>query len=279
MNYTKGKPYNPGLFIVLLLFFLNLSIGQEIKLGTKKGNYVEINNAKLYYEMYGDGSPLILLHGGLGSISNFKAVIPELSKHFKIFAVDSPGHGKSEQIDSLSYQIIADHIAGFIDKMHLSDVKIVGYSDGAIIGLLVSNLKPERVSKLIFGAGALGPGNSKPEGLAMLKNFSAEMLPPEWEKNYRQISPNPDYWDQFIVDSKNMWLQEVWIPREILPEIQSKVLVMFGDRDPFIPLEHAIEIYKLLPNSELCVLPDIPHELFNFPDITNPLMINFLVKD
>lgn len=279
MNFIRCKLYNNHVLVIVFLISLNSSLAQEIRFGSNNGNYVEVNDAKLYYETYGDGTPLILLHGGLGSISNFKAVIPELSGHFKVIAIDSPGHGRSEQIDSISYNIMAEHIAVFIDKLGLSNLSIVGYSDGAITGLLVSHLRPNKVSKLIFGAGALSPVASKPEGLAMLKNFSADLLPPEWEEAYREKSPNPDYWNQFIKDSKKMWLEEVWIPREILPELKCKVLVLFGDRDQFIPLEHAMEIYKLIPKSELSVLPNIPHEMFNFPAIINPILINFLLSD
>jgi len=278
-NHLKECLDYSNFFTIVVILCLNLTFAQESDYGSNHGEYIEVNNAKLYYETYGEGTPLILLHGGLGSISAFKDVIPELSRHFKVVAVDSPGHGRSEQIDLLGYYIMAEHIAMFMDRLELDNINIMGYSDGAIVGLLVSHLRPGSVRKLIFGGGALSPGASKPEGLEMLKNFSADMLPPEWEEAYRQKSPNPDYWDQFILDSKNMWLEEVWIPRKILPELQSKVLVLFGDRDQFIPLEHVLEIYELIPKSELCILPNTPHEMFNFAAITNPVVIEFLLRD
>ena len=171
------------------------------------------------------------------------------------------------------------NIALFIDKIEISNINIMGYSDGAITGLLTAHLRPNKVRKLVFGAGALSPGASKPEGYTMLKNFSSDMLPPEFEENYRAKSPNPDYWNQFILDSKRMWLEKVWIPQEILPELKCKVLVLFGDRDQFIPLGHALEIYNLIPKSELSVLPNIPHEMFNYPTIINPVVINFLLNE
>lgn len=279
MGFVKSKLFNKTTLLVGLFASINLVLAQKNLYGSNNGSYVTVNDANLYYEEYGEGATLILLHGGLGSISNFKYVIPELSEHFKVLAIDSPGHGRSEQIDSLSYNIMADHIATFIDKLELDNVSILGYSDGAIVGVLASYLRPDKVKKLIFGAGALSPYDSKPEGLEMLKNFSSDMLPSSWEENYRQKSPNPDYWEQFIVDSKNMWLEEVWVPREILSEIKSKVLILFGDRDQFIPLKHALEIYKLIPNAELGVLPNIPHEMFNYPKVVNPIILNFLSRE
>ena len=78
----------------------------------------------------------------------------------------------------------------------------------------------------------------------MLQNFSPEILPEEYATSYKKKSPNPNHWKEFVYNSKEMWLEDIWIPKEILPKIESKVLVLFGDRDPFIPLNHSIKIYN-----------------------------------
>ena len=94
---------------VLLFLFLQPVMSQdEISYGSNNGEYVSVFNTQIYYEEYGEGTPLLLLHGGGGAMHHFRKVIPELSKHFKVIAVDSPGHGRSEQADSLSYQLMAD---------------------------------------------------------------------------------------------------------------------------------------------------------------------------
>ena len=95
INYIQKKYYYPNLLAFVLLTFVNFSFAQEIDLGPNNGKYIEVYDAKLYYETYGEGQPLLLLHGGLGSISTFKAVIPELSKHFKLIAIDCPGYFRS----------------------------------------------------------------------------------------------------------------------------------------------------------------------------------------
>lgn len=278
-NFNRTIYIRIYLLSLVYTFSICNSFSQSVDFGSNYGEYIEVFDAKLYYEAYGEGMPLILLHGGLGSIADFSAIIPELSKHFKVIAIDSPGHGRSEKIDSLSYQIMANYIAKMIHILKLEDINILGYSDGAIIGILVSHLVPVKIKKLVFGAGALNPGASRPEGLEMLKNFSVEMLPPIWEESYKRKSPNPEYWEKFIMDSKEMWLEEVWITPSILPEIQTDVLVLFGDRDQFIPLDHAFHIYDLIPNSELCILPNTPHEMFNFPKRTIPVVLNFLNRE
>lgn len=159
-------------------FFAYKSISQSsIEYGSNNGKYIQINNTAIYYEEYGEGTATIMLHGGLGSISDFGKVIPELSKHARLIAVDSPSHGRSESIDSLSYQILANYIVEIIEKLKLDEFNIVGYSDGAIVGMLVANMVPKKIKKLVFGAGALNPKASKPEGLEMLKSITPEILP------------------------------------------------------------------------------------------------------
>ncbi len=264
---------------ILFLFWTSHLLGQsKIEYGSNGGEYIEVADAKIYYEEYGEGQPVLLLHGGMGSISNFNKVIPDLSQHFRLIAIDSPSHGRSYAIDSLSYIILAEYVVKLVDELRLDKFDIVGYSDGAIIGMLVAGLIPDKVGKVVFGAGALSPNASKPEGLKMLQTFSPELLPEEFEKSYKNRSPTPDYWKEFVYASKAMWLEDVWIPSELLPDIKSKVLVLFGDGDQFIPLNHTFEIYKSLPNSELCILPNTSHDVFNNSMITNPILIKFLTE-
>lgn len=274
----NNKEYFSSLIILFLLINFQLLGQSQIEYGSNQGNYLELDETKVYFEEYGEGSTVLLLHGGMGSISDFNLLIPELSKHFKLIAIDSPSHGRSYKIDSLSYNILAEYVVQLIDKLKIDKLNIIGYSDGAIIGMLVADKIPGKIDKLVFGAGALSPGVSKPEGLEMLQNFSPEILPEEFETNYKQKSPNPDHWEEFVYNSKKMWLQDIWIPTEILPNIKSNVLVLFGDRDQFIPLSHSIEIYNELPNSELCILPNTNHNIFNNSKITNPVLISFLSK-
>lgn len=266
-------------FTIPLLLASAPIIGQtHVEYGSNRGTYLDVVETKIYYEVYGEGSPVLLLHGGMGSISNFNDLIPDLSKHFKLYAMDSPSHGRSYSIDSLSYTVLADYVVRFIEALKLDKLDIIGYSDGAIVGILVADKIPDKIGKVVFGAGALGPGASKPEGLEMLQNFSPEILPEEFAESYKKKSPNPDHWETFVYSSKKMWLQEVWIPLETIKRTKSKVLVLFGDRDPFIPLSHSFDIYHHLPNAELCILPNTLHDIYNHPEVTNPIVIKFLAE-
>ena len=137
----------------------------------------------------------------------------------------------------------------------------------------------DKIDKLVFGAGALNPKASTPEGLDLLRTIRPEMLPEAFAIAYKNKSPNPELWEDFVMASKKMWLDEVWIPSEILPHINSEVLILSGDRDPFIPLHHTIAIYNQLANGELCVVPKLQHDLFNHPESVNSVLIRFLSDD
>jgi hypothetical protein len=108
------------LILVFILFLWSSPIigQQKIKYGSNNGKYISIFNKKIYYEEYGKGTPLILLQGGMGSIADFALCIPELSKHFRVIAPDTPGQGRSELADSMSYELMAEYISKLIDILN-----------------------------------------------------------------------------------------------------------------------------------------------------------------
>ena len=112
----------------------------------------------------------------------------------------------------------------------------------------------------------------------MLRNVTAQNLPESFVKAYREKSPNPEMWENFVLASKAMWLHNVWIPKSKLKDIKSRILVLFGDRDPYIPFEHGIEIHNAILNSEFCVLPNTQHNVYNDPELVNPILINFFSR-
>lgn len=277
----EPNSHNENFFFLIILIswaLINNHGYAQIVYGSNNGEYVEVKGNQLYYEVYGKGTPLLLLHGGMGSIANFINVIPELSLHFKVIALDSPGHGRSEHIDSLSYQVMADYVVEAIHKLDFDSVYIAGYSDGAIVGLLAAHDIPEKIKKIVFGGGILSLDASKPEGIEILRNITPQNLPESFAREYREKSPNPEMWEQFVLDSKAMWLQNVWIPKSKLKNIKSRILILYGDRDEVIPLEHGIEIYNLISKSELCILPNTGHNVYNNPEIVDDIIIMFLLK-
>jgi pimeloyl-ACP methyl ester carboxylesterase len=245
------------------------------------GRYADINGAKLYFEVYGSGSPLLLIHGGLGSIAEFKSNITDLSKYFKVIVLDNRGYGRSNNpIDSLSYRLLTEDAKKFIEYLNLDSVNICGFSDGGIIGLYLAALYPEMVKKVI-ASGAnyklLDPEPSDPaKDFLSEQNVKTDSFWIQFRKEYIASNPEPDKFEKHIQQIRRMWYRDPYISKKDFIKIKAPIFLLFGDRD-IIPLEHGLEMYRLLPSetTQLCILPKTSH--FTFSE--RSLMINKLIVE
>jgi len=233
-----------------------------IKYGSNNGKYITINDTKIYYEEYGEGTPLLLLHQGLGSIENLAGIIPELSKHFRVIAPDAPGHGRSEHADSLSGALMAEYCSQLIDGLQLDSAYVMGWSSGGNTALLLAANRPDKVKKVVSGA-----SNSRASGLTqeardMLKQYTVEAVKEDkdWLENYQQMNPQPEKWIKFWEDNQKMWEREIKIPDDKIAGINVPVLLIRGDKD-MIRLDHTISIYQMLRHGQLCIYPNVGHEM------------------
>ncbi|MGL4629971.1 MAG: alpha/beta fold hydrolase [Leadbetterella sp.] len=248
-------------FLLLLLPFFTYA---QINYGSNKGKYTTIRGTKMYYEEYGKGTPLLLIHGGLGDISAFKNIIPSLSKKYRVIIPDSPGLGRSDYADStLSYALIADYHSQLIDKLKLDSVYITGWSDGAIVGLILAKKRLDKVKKLIsVGANYTLQGYTK-QGLIDSKNMAdTNFVKTElrgWILHYQRLSSKN--WTKYILEAGPMWLKETYFPKSDLESIRVPTLVIYGDKDMFT-LEHGLEIKNAIPKSQFCVIPNCSHSVF-----------------
>lgn len=264
------------IFIAVIFLCYNYkSYGQEksektILYGSNAsvGKYAEIGELKLYYEIYGKGSPLLMIHGGLGSISDYQKSISELSNHFQVIAVDSRGHGRSSNpTDSLSYELLTDDMIDFLDYLKIDSVNIVGFSDGGVVGLYMATKYPERVIKVVAsGANYLVEGMNSlefPEVMMSSENVKSLDFWKHFRQEYSEKNPNPEKFDSHIQATRKMWLTDPYIPLNHLIKISDPILLVYGDRD-VISLEHAIEMYRLLTpeTTQLCIFPNTDHFVF-----------------
>ena len=270
-------------FLILTLLLFGNTAYTQITYGSNNGNYITIKNAKIYYEEYGQGIPLILLHGGFGSISHFKDIIEPLSKKYRVIAMDSPGQGRSEQIDSMSYQIYANYYAEFIDNLKLDSVYVLGWSDGGNSAFILAYDRPDKVKKVIVSG-----ANSDTDGYqdGVLENMKSHLDPKNisdgvrtrWLPDFLNKSPNKDNWEKSYKQIYNMWVTKEKISDAHLSNIKSKFLIVYGDKD-VTKLEHGLHIYKTIKGSELCILPNTSHSVFKEkPDLITGIMLNFLDK-
>ncbi len=234
----------------------------SIKYGSNNGKYITIHDTKIYYEEYGQGTPLLLLHQGLGSIENLAGIIPELSKRFRVIAPDAPGHGRSEHADSLSGALMAEYFSKLIDGLQLDSAYVMGWSSGGNTALLLAANRPDKIKKVVSGA-----SNSRASGLTqeardMLKQYTVEAVKEDkdWLENYQRMNPQPEKWIKFWEDNQKMWEREIKIPDDKIAGINVPVLLIRGDKD-MIRLDHTISIYQMLRRGQLCIYPNVGHEM------------------
>lgn len=253
---------------------------QKIEYGAHDGKYLTILGSKIYYEEYGQGTPLILLQGGgiTRSIGDFKKCIPELSKHFKVIIPDTPGQGRSEQADSMSYQLLTEYTSILIDTLKIDSAYVMGWSDGGIIGLLLAEKRPEKIIKVVSVGANNGLRGVIPPGvdINLVKPYPMD----EFEKNNKEVIEKykktlPRDWKKLWNDLNKMWYQEEYFSKALYNRINVPVMIVLGDRDD-IPTEHGLEMHKLIKGSQFCVLPNTSHEVFaERPDLINQIAIDF----
>jgi pimeloyl-ACP methyl ester carboxylesterase len=237
------------------------------------GRSVEVNGATLYYKEHGDGAPLILIHGGLSTGSQWEPVVPELvADGFRVITPDSRGHGRSTNpAEELSYALIADDVAALIAALGLQRPLVGGWSDGGQVTLELGARHPGAASALIVGAAypdfeagglreahraLLGPddtGVPDPAQLdAQLGDFADEI---------KALHPGgAEQWRTLVRHTAPMWLDYEGLGPDELQAIETPVLVLAGDRDELIPLDLSVSLYRALPNPELAICPKLSHD-------------------
>ncbi|MDB5120295.1 MAG: hypothetical protein JWN56_1513 [Sphingobacteriales bacterium] len=235
---------------------------------SQAGNYFLLNDTMLYYETYGAGEPLLLLHGNGGSIADFYKQISELAKHFRVIAVDTRAHGKStdESSGPLTYDLFADDMKVLLDLLQIQKTTVVGWSDGGNTGLILAIKYPDYVNRL-----AIMGSNLVPSGLetSLLADF-------ESRKTQLQGKTDSDSIKQLRLLS--LLINEPQISNTQLQTINAPVLVMVGDQDVIKP-EHTEEIRAHINKSELKIFKDANHSApQEIPEEFNATVIEFLKK-
>jgi pimeloyl-ACP methyl ester carboxylesterase len=275
-----------AILFILILISCNTPTKKPIDYGSNQlvGKSVDINDIKIYYETYGEGEPLLLLHGNGGSLQHFEFQIPELSKHFKVIAVDSRAQGRSTDSDKeITYALMASDMYELINKLNLGSANIVGWSDGGNIGLELAFAHPEKVKKLItFGANYTHENYASEEDSVNLDpndpliSLIKDMRQRRANNAATRLSPLPARTPE--VKKKLADLMEKYpnFTEEQLEQIKVPTMVSVGDHD-LINLDHALKLFRSLPHAELFVVPGATHVvLWEQPELINSEIIKFL---
>jgi pimeloyl-ACP methyl ester carboxylesterase len=250
------------------------------------GHYLQVNDARIYYEIYGSGgTPLVLLHGGLyGYIEEFGALIQELSKHRRVIAIATRGHGKSELgTQPFSYALFAQDAFTVIRHETTEKVDVLGFSDGAVTSYTLTAAHPELVRRLVAigGPRALADWTAKAQAdLRASKPTDVERDSPQFVAERKKLMPAPEKWDEFNERLIRMWLGPVYVTDAQIRSIKAPTLIVAGDHDPYNQIEKIVGIYRLLPVGDLAIIPGCGHVVLECKGLfTIGAVEDFLVKE
>lgn len=237
-----------------------VKVGPTLGNNPELGKYMDVNGVKLYYEVYGEGEPLLLLNGNNSSMARFNNQLESLNQKYMVIGLDSRGQGKSSSNDTrITYELMAEDVNTFLDKMQLKNVNILGWSDGGNIAVILAMQHPDKVNKMAIMGTVLYNDNTSvtAETNKLIREQIKEMEDKDVDKN------NMDY------RMKLLLMTEPHINPDSLKKIIAPTLVMAGQHD-VVKENHTKLIAKKIPNSKLVIFKGAGHqapeeisELFN----------------
>ena len=256
----------------------------------KKSGRLEINGVRYYYEIHGKGEPLLLLHGGLGSIDMFGPNLLILAEHRQVIAVDLQGHGRSTLGERpIRPTDLGDDMAAVLAKLGQPRVDVLGYSMGAAVALRLAIQHPDAVRRLALVSGLFAQEGFYPEMLPMQAQVGAamaeQMKDTPMYKSYMAVAPNPADFPK-LLDRMGEWMRTPYDWAEEVKAMKMPVLLVYGDSD-MVRLEHVVEFYHLLggglkdagwqrehmSKNRLAILPDLTHyEMFTTPALAHSVL-------
>jgi pimeloyl-ACP methyl ester carboxylesterase len=245
--------------------------------------YVDVNGVHMYYETYGDGTPLVLLHGGMLSIDlNFDGLIPTLARKHRVIGVEMQGHGRTADTDrEITPAALASDMVGLLDHLGLDRTHVLGHSMGGAVTMELAISHPDRVRSVVPISVSVRPDGIH-EDLSDPSTFATSPIMPTPEDfaafraEYERLSPHPEHFDEFLarLSASNADLKG-WSDDQ-LAGIAAPVLLVIGDRD-FTTNEHAALMQKLIPGSQLAILPNTTHmQVTRRASLLLPMLDDFL---
>jgi pimeloyl-ACP methyl ester carboxylesterase len=252
-------------------------------MATTPAGYAPVNGLKAYYEIHGDGEPLVLLHGGLGSTAMLGDLLPTMAQGRRVIAVDLQAHGRTADVDRpMRYEAMADDLAALLRYLGIARADVMGYSLGGGVALRTAIQHPDLVRKLVVVSMVFRRDGWYPDVLAgqdAMGPAAAEMMKPSpLYQTYARVAPRPEDWPVLVSKVADL-IQRDYDWSAAVTAIQAPTLLVFGDADS-VRLDHVIEFYHLLGGGQrdagwdgsgmsvarLAILPGATHyDIFSAP--------------
>lgn len=252
-------------------------------IGPRTDGYVDVNGVHMYYEVHGDGSPLVLLHGGVMTIElDFAALLPELVTRHTVIAVELQGHGRTADTGrAITPAALASDVVGLLDHLGIDRAHVLGHSLGGGVALELAVSHPDRVRSIVPMSITVRPDGTHEEITDPSKHATSTRMPTpqdfaDMTEAYKRLSPHPEHFDDFVAMLAGVASQlEGWTDEQ-LAGVTAPTLLMIGDHD-FTTVEHAAQMLRLIPGSQLAVLPGTTHmSITRRPDLVIPMLTAFL---
>ncbi len=274
------------IFITLIIFI----VMNTIHVNAQNGKYAEVNGLHMYYEEYGKGSPLVLIHGAASTVqTSYGRLIPELSKTHRIIGVELQAHGHSDNRDGrpISFKQDAEDVVTLLRQLHIEKADFFGFSNGATTALEIAIHYPTLVGKLIFASSMYKRSGCAPAFWQGFEHARFEDMPEVYKKTFLSVNPDPAALKIMFDQCVQRMQKFTNIPDSLVQAVQAKTLIILGDRD--VPMvEGAVSMYRLMPHADLAVFPgghgDYMGEIMgwkerNGPPVALPMIRQFLSLD
>lgn len=245
------------------------------------GDYVNVGEVRTYYESIGEGEPVVLLHGGMCTLETWAPQIPALAAKYRVIVPERRGHGRTADVSGpITYENMAADTIALMDTLRLGSAHLVGWSDGAFVGLLVAMQRPEIVKKLCYISQPINFEGINPKYAAMATQVSREHLPPHFESAYAAVSPDgPEHYAVVADKMLALWRKDPGFSLERLRVVKAPTLIMIAD-DDMQSVAQGVAMQNALPSAQLAVVPGTSHALtMEKPDLVNRLLLDFLQRD
>src|SRR5271166_4701271 len=240
----------------------------------EKAGTAPINGVRLWYAEFGHGSPVVLVHGGLANSDYWGLQVSSLAAHYHVIVLDSRGHGRSTRTDApITYDLMSSDVLALMDYLHVDQAALVGWSDGAIIGLNIAIHHPHRLTRLFAFA-----ANSNPSGVKDVSKspvFTTYIQRAGGE--YVLLSPTPTQYKAFLADIEQMWATQPHFTDDELEHIKVPTWIVDADHDEAIKREDSDHMAALIAGAGELILPGVSHFAFlQDPIMFNGMLLHFL---
>ena len=252
-------------FLILSVFIItsctnskdrSMSTKSEVKLIKKDSGYAPVNGLKMYYEIHGEGMPLVLIHGGGSTIqTSFSKILPLLALHYKVIAVELQAHGHTNDRDGAeSFEQDADDVAGLIQYLKISKAHFLGFSNGGNTAMQIAIRHSDLVNKLVIISSFYKRDGMIPGFFESMQQATLENMPALLKTYYLQINNDQKgLQNMFNKDKERMLHFKDWRDED-LASIKNPSLIISGDKD-VTTREHTVKMSHIIPNAQLLILP------------------------